>query len=244
MFNLFYRNTQLLILTILLIVVWGLSAFLSLPRMEDPELVQRFGTVTTLFPGATPERVEALVTEKIEDELFELEEVLSLVSTSSRNISIVQVELAETIVDVDPVWSKVRSKLDDVVPLLPADAQDPEYEAGTASANALIVGLTWELDGDPNYNILRRVSESLSERLRALPGTKEVNSFGDVPEEIRINITSAELARLGLTPQSLAQQIQASDAKVAAGQLRSSDTELLIEIDRGWWAGKIAGQVY
>ena len=231
MFNLFYRNTQLLILTILLIVVWGLSSFLSLPRMEDPELVQRFGTVTTLFPGATPERVEALVTEKIEDELFELEEILSLVSTSSRNISIVQVELAERIVDVEPVWSKVRSKLDDIVPLLPQEALEPEYEAGTASANALIVGLTWELDGEPNYNILRRVSESLSDRIRALPGTKEVKSFGDVPEEIRINITSAELARLGLTPQSLAQQIQASDAKIAAGQLRSSDTELLIEID-------------
>jgi multidrug efflux pump subunit AcrB len=50
MFNLFYRNTQLLILTILLIVIWGMSAFITLPRMEDPELVQRFGTVTTFSP--------------------------------------------------------------------------------------------------------------------------------------------------------------------------------------------------
>ncbi|AFY40353.1 acriflavin resistance protein [[Leptolyngbya] sp. PCC 7376] len=231
MFNLFYRNTQLLILTLVLIVVWGMSAFLTLPRMEDPELVQRFGTVTTLFPGATPERVEALVTEKIEEELFELEEITSLVSTSSRNISIVQVELAESIIDVDPVWSEVRSKLNDIVPLLPSDAQEPEYEDGTASANALILGLTWELDSEPNYNILRRVGENLSDRMRALPGTKEVELFGDVPEEIRINITSSELARLGLTPQGLAQQIRASDAKVAAGQLRSDDTELLIEID-------------
>jgi multidrug efflux pump subunit AcrB len=38
MFTLFYRNRQLLILTLILILVWGLSSFFSLPRLEDREL--------------------------------------------------------------------------------------------------------------------------------------------------------------------------------------------------------------
>ncbi len=231
MLNLFYRNTQLLILTLVLIMVWGLAAFFTLPRMEDPELTQRFGSVTTLFPGATPERVESLVTEKIETALIELEEVATLESTSSSGISIVQIELNETIDDVEPVWSKVRSKLDDVVPLLPDSASRPEYKDGTASASALIVGLTWELDSPANLNILRRLSETLADRLRHLAGTKEVERFGAVPEEIRVETTSSTLARLGLTPQSVAQQIRASDAKVAAGQLRNPQSELLIELE-------------
>jgi multidrug efflux pump subunit AcrB len=65
MLNLFYRNRQLLILTLVLVVVWGLSAFLTLPSMEDPEITQRFARITTFLPGATPERVETLVTEKL-----------------------------------------------------------------------------------------------------------------------------------------------------------------------------------
>ncbi|MEM9512258.1 MAG: efflux RND transporter permease subunit, partial [Cyanobacteria bacterium P01_E01_bin.48] len=85
--NAFYRNTQLLVLTLCLILVWGLSAFFTLPRMEDPELVQRNAVITTFFPGATADRVEALVTDKIEEELFEVDEIKTLTSTSRSGVS-------------------------------------------------------------------------------------------------------------------------------------------------------------
>ena len=120
MHNLFYRNRQLLTLTLTLIVVWGLSAFFTLPRLEDPEITQRFSTITTFLPGASAERLESLVTEKIEEELSDIEEIESLESTSSQGVSVISVELKETIPDVAPVWAKVRSQLDDAIPQLPA----------------------------------------------------------------------------------------------------------------------------
>jgi multidrug efflux pump subunit AcrB len=228
MLNLFYRNRQLLILTLTLVVVWGLSALLTLPRMEDPEITQRFGQVITFLPGATPERVESLVTEKLEDRLFELEEIEALDSTSATGVSVISVELKESIRDVEPVWSKVRGKIDDAE--LPAEASDPEYEDSPASARALIVGLTWELPDEPNYTILGRRIQSLEEELRSLPGTDKIELFGEPDEEIRVEIRASDLARLGLTAQTLAQQIIASDAKVSAGQVRG-DRELLLEVN-------------
>ncbi|MDJ1184737.1 efflux RND transporter permease subunit [Roseofilum casamattae] len=227
----FYRNRQLLVLSLILIVVWGISSFLTLPRMEDPQLTQRFGTVTTFFPGATPQRVESLITEKIEEELVELEEINYLESTSSTGISVIQIELKETINDVKPVWSEVRSKLDDISLELPPGASDPEYEASNPAANALIVGLTWELDDAPNPALLDRLAEGLEDELRQLPGTDKVERFGAPTEEVRVDVNAVDLARLGLTARSLSQQIQASDAKVSAGQFRNQDTELLFEVD-------------
>ncbi len=238
--NLFYRNRQLLLLTLVLIVVWGLSAFLTLPRLEDPEIVQRFARITTFLPGATPERVETLVTEPIEDRLFELEEIESLQSTSGSGISVITVELKETIANVDPVWAKVRSKVDDAVPELPAAASVPEYADSSTQASALIVGLTWTLDDTPNYAILGRLAAALEDRLRAIPGTETVDGFGDPVEEIRVDIAAAELSRLGLTAQALSQRVAASDAKVSAGQFRSDGantgpetlrSEYLLEVD-------------
>jgi len=231
MLNLFYRNRQLLILTLTLIIVWGLSAFLTLPRMEDPEITQRFARITTFLPGATPERVETLVTEKLEDRLFELEEINSISSTSSTGVSVIAVELKETIREVDPVWAKVRSKVDDAVPDLPADATEPEYEEGSTKASALIVGLTWTLDSEPNYTILGRLAAGLEDQIRAIPGTEKVELFGEPDEEIRVDVAAAELSRLGLTAQSLAQQVAASDAKVSAGQYRSDGQEFLLEVN-------------
>ncbi|WP_318719476.1 MULTISPECIES: efflux RND transporter permease subunit [unclassified Roseofilum] len=227
----FYRNKQLLILSLILIIVWGISSFLTLPRMEDPQLVQRFGAVTTFLPGATPQRVESLVTDKIEQELLELEEIDLLESTSTTGLSFIQIELKERITEVDPVWSKVRSKLEDVSVELPPGASDPEYQEGDPSANALIVGLTWEIDSEPNYTILRRLAEGLEDKLRTIPGTDTVDIFGVAEEEIQVDVNAVDLAQLGLTAQELAQQILASDAKVSAGQFRSSETELLFEVD-------------
>jgi multidrug efflux pump subunit AcrB len=231
MLNLFYRNRQLLLLTLILIVVWGLSALFTLPRMEDPEITQRNAQVVTFLPGATPERVESLVTEPLEESLFELEEINTLESTSSTGISVISVELKETIRDVEPVWAKVRSQLDEAVPELPPDASEPEYRDSNVSASALIVGLTWELPGEPNYVILGRLAERLEDALRSLPGTDTVERVGNPDEEIRVELTASDLARLGLTAQALSQQIAASDAKVAAGQVRGDRQEWVLEVD-------------
>ncbi len=231
MSNLFYRNLQLLLLTICLIVVWGLSSFLSLPRMEDPELTPRSALVTTRFPGATAERVEALVTEKVEQELLEIEEIDTLKSPSRVGISTISIQLKDEVVNVDEVWSRIRNSVADVTSQLPPDALEPSFEEIEVRAKALIVALTWELDSETNYAIMRRLSEELEERLRSVAGTEKVDLFGDPDEEIVVEISPSDLASLGLTAQDLSQQILRSDAKVSAGQLRSSSNELLFEVE-------------
>lgn len=230
MSTLFYRNRQLLLLTLTLILVWGLSSFFTLPRLEDPEITQRTSTVTTLFPGASAQRVEVLVTEPIESELSEIEEIDTLESRSDLEISVVTVNLKESVRDVDKVWARVRSQIDDAIPQLPPGALEPQYEDQEVKANALIVGLTWELDTPVNFAILRRLAERLEDKVRFLSGTDKVELFGAPNEEIRVEIDPSDLTTLGLTAQDLSQQILASDAKVSAGQLRSQSHELSFEI--------------
>ncbi len=82
MFTLFYRNSRLLILTIILICVWGISSYFALPKLEDPELVSRNAVVKTFLPGADSARIEALITDKIENKLTEIEEIKDYESTS------------------------------------------------------------------------------------------------------------------------------------------------------------------
>ena len=229
--NAFYRNRQLLFLTLTLIVVWGISAFLTLPRLEDPEIVQRNASITTIFPGASAERVESLVTEKIEEEFSEVEEISNIESTSSPNISVVQIELKDTVADVAPVWAKIRSQLEDVSPELPPGTQDPVYEDADVSANALIVGLTWDLESPVNLALLQRVAEGLEDELKVIPGTDKVELFGVADEEIQVVVDQPIVASLGLTAEAIAQQIRASDAKVSAGSLQGSADELLLEVD-------------
>lgn len=231
MYNLLYRNTRLLVLVILLIFVWGFSSFQILPRLEDPTITQRFALITTKLPGANAYRVESLVTQKIEEQLKQIPEIETLESNSSVGNSIVVVRLKDSITETDKVWSRVRDHLDDVTPQLPQDTSKPEYEDIETKAYGMIVALTWELNSSPNYQILGRLGEELKDALYSLSGSEKVELQGKPDEEIVVEITSAELAQLGITPEELSQQIRLSDAKVAAGRLRSDDSNLLIEVN-------------
>ncbi|MEM7772755.1 MAG: efflux RND transporter permease subunit [Cyanobacteria bacterium P01_A01_bin.37] len=233
MASLFYRNVRLLILSLILIIVWGLSSYQALPRLEDPELVSRNAVVTTFLSGAKAERVEALVTEKIEDELTEIEEIDTYESTSRAGSSIIEIELAERLTadEVDGVWSRVRDKLDDAAVEFPAGTTDPELDEVEVKAYAMVAALTWDRDDVPNYAILRRRAEILQDRLNAIAGTESIDLFGDPDEEVVIEVNPSALVSLGLSPDALASQIRQSDSKDSAGQFRGGTRSLPIEVE-------------
>ena len=233
MTTLFYRNFRLLILAILIIIVWGTSSFFTLPRLEDPELTSRLAVITTFWPGADAERVETLITEKIEAELSEIEEIKDYDSTSRAGTSIIDIELLDSVeaINADTIWLRIRERLNQVTPQLPAGTSKPRLEELEVKAYAMITALTWEQDSEPNYAILTRLSELLKDELLALPGTEKVAEIGNPQEEIVVEIDAAQLASIGLTPQQLSTQIQQSDAKVSSGLFRGQNNDLLLEVD-------------
>ncbi|MEQ8790487.1 MAG: efflux RND transporter permease subunit [Pirellulaceae bacterium] len=228
--NLFYRNPRLLALAIGLIAVAGLSSYYVLPRLEDPVLTERVATVNTRFPGAGADRVESLVTEKIEDELREIEEIKEVRSVSRTGISTITVELRDDIFESAEVWSRVRDKIDDARLEFPTGVLEPDFEIAEVKAYASIVALTWTSDEPVNYAILRRLAESLEDNLRGLRGTDDVELFGDPDEEIAVEIRPEQLAAIGISAEDVAGRLAASDAKVASGAYRGRQGDLLLEV--------------
>ena len=227
----FYQNIRLLILTIVMLLAWGFSSFQALPRQEDPELIARIAAVQTAFPGASAERVEALVTTVLEAELSEIEAIKVLESDSRVGFSTVLIELVDSVKHAQPIWAKVRDEMDDAAAQFPPGVATPELEESFVKAYTAIASLTWNLPGEPNYAVLRRYAEELGVIMRGINGTEEVEFFGAPDEEVVVEIDAPTLVGVGLSPQQLARQISLSDAKVTAGQLRSPEQDLAIEVE-------------
>ncbi len=231
MSNLFYRNRRLLVLLIALITVSGLSSYYVLPRMEDPLLTPRFALINTLFPGADAQRVESLITEKIEEELRDVEQIKELRSTSRAGVSTITVELRDDVYDAAPIWSRIRDRLGDAETQLPEAAGKPDFDELNVRAYAMIVALSSGNSGSPEFAILRRLAEELEDELRLVTGTEDVDLFGDPDEEFVATIRPGALAAVGLSAADVARQLAASDAKVAAGMMRGTNEDLLFEVD-------------
>ncbi len=239
--NLYYRNPRLLVLTLLLVTVAGMLSMFTLPRLEDPRLIKRNALVITSYPGAPADRVESLVTKKIEDKLREVESIKFIDSTSRANVSVVQVELREDLNEgqVEQQWSLIRDKVADARPDFPTGVTDPELNLEDTEVDAftIVVGLVWEpaVDGIVNpesvpYAVLLRKAGILQDRLRNISGTKQVEVYGNPGEELTVEVDAGKLANLNVSAQDIANVLSASDPKQAAGLMRGERNDLQIEV--------------
>jgi multidrug efflux pump subunit AcrB len=179
--DLFYRNVHLLVLALLVVVMAGLSALSNLPRIEDPRITTRNALIITNLPGASAERVEALVTKPLEEALREVEDIKEILATSRANISVISIELQDSITRAtnQEAFSRVRDKLADAEAVLPPGAGKPVFddERG-ASAFSVLIGIGAEVDAQVSMGMLTRLGEELADRLRGIPGAERVRTYG------------------------------------------------------------------
>lgn len=236
--QLFHKNPRSAILTIVLIVAGGIGGLMTLPRQEDPSMSERFGLVVTENPGATAERVEALVSEPLESSLEELHEIYKTNSMSSNGVSVITVELAEKYRGdgVEPIWTKVREQLAKAEKNLPADVGKPDLRRQHIGADTLILSFSMNKGFDENIDLIARLAKDLQLKFQNLSGTQETKVFGAPEEEIRVDVNPGSLTRLGMNSGQLAQILTASNAKVPGGRVQGRDTQMSLEL-----AGEFTG---
>ena len=94
------RKPRLLIMILALLLVGGISSYMVLPRMEDPVLSSRVANISTLYPVADAEQVEALVTDRIERAIREVEEIKEVRSQSRSGASLITIELRDDVLSL------------------------------------------------------------------------------------------------------------------------------------------------
>jgi multidrug efflux pump len=232
-YSLFFRNGHLLVLSIMVLVVAGLSAINNIPRLEDPRIDTRNVLVITPYPGASAERVEALVTDVIEDELRQLYEIKEINSTSRSGTSVVFIELQAWVDNSnnEQIFSKIRDGLNNAKLNFPKGAGDPFLdERRGATAFTLLVGLQTAPDNTTPLSIISRMADHLSDQLRNVPGTELVRIYGELDEEIQVTINPQQLARSGLTIAQASELITGADPKVPAGTMYSNEQNIRMQI--------------
>lgn len=226
-----WKEPRATALALIVVFAAGLSALLAIGRQEDPTITNTFATVKTVYPGAEPGRVESLVTVELEEVLREIAEVDVLESTSSTGISIISVELRETIAEgrIEQVWSEMRDALADAETRFPAGVLTPELDTDGSGAYAAIIAITASRDTVP-MTLAARYGDALADQLRNVPGTKLVEVFGGPEEEITVTLDATKAASLGITAETVSRAIASADAKVRAGQVSGASENLVVEV--------------
>lgn len=229
-------NPRMVALLTALILVAGLAAVASLPRLEDPHIVNRHAILVTPFPGASAERVESLIAEPLENTLRAVPEVLHITSHSSGGMSVILVHLEDAVMadDNDRLWAELRDKIQQAARDLPAGAGEPYLDTDRGYAFTWIGALTWQGSGPTDLLRLGRYADELANRLRNLAGTDIVEVVGAPDEEVQVKVDVVKAGAVGLDVPGIAALLGHSDAKTAAGELSNDQQRISLELIGGF----------
>lgn len=232
-YTLFYRRPHLLVLSIIIILVAGMSALGTLPRLEDPRIDTRNALVITPYPGASAEQVEALVTDVLEDHLREIFEVKEIKSTSRAGISVITVEMQDWIDNSnnEALFSEIRDTITAARAEFPPGVAVPIFdEKRAATAFTLLLAIHPAENQTLPLTMQGRFARELADTLRNVPGTELVRQYGLPEEEVVVQIDPAKLAGTGLTVDGVSQRIGAADTKRPAGTIYSEGRDLRLSM--------------
>lgn len=225
--NFVLKNKLAVWLLTIIITVSGIYSTTRMKMESIPDISIPFLIVMGVYPGATPEQVMNDVSIPYEKALESLEDVKAVFSTSSSNVSQVQVEY-EYGVDMDEKKRQLEAALDNVD--VPEGVQAPSVMA--ISINMMpVVALSISSTEEDIVELTSTVEQVVLPKLNKIDGVASATITGQHIEEVSFKYDEAKMEALGLTEDSVKQMIQASDLAISLGLYEFNDGEQAVAID-------------
>lgn len=219
-------NNRVTLTIVALLIMAGGIAYESLPKAQDPGFIVRTAVITTQFPGASPERVELLVTDKIEKIIQEMPEIDTITSESRTGISIIYASFKESYKVMRPIFDDLRRKIDTITPNLPQGSKTPVVNDEFGD----VFGSVYTLSGDGySYAELKTVADEIRDELLKEPDVAKVSIHGAQQEVVFVEYDNSRLTELGLSPQRLSASLASVNILQSGGDIVSGRERIALE---------------
>ncbi|MTJ05130.1 MAG: efflux RND transporter permease subunit [Sediminimonas qiaohouensis] len=214
---LFVRRPILALVLSALITIAGLAGLFGVEIRELPDVDRPVVTITTYYPGASPESVDQEVTGRIEGAAGRISGVRAISSNSRFGRSRVTLEFNDN-VDLDTAATDTRDAVARIANDLPDDSETPEIVKADANAQPVVRIAVTSATRAPQ-DLTRIVSDRVEDRLVSLPGVADLQIYGDRKAIFRVDIDQMELASRGLTLADMRRALANVSYDVPAGDL-------------------------
>lgn len=222
------EKNRITAVALIFVFLAGINTFSTMPRAEDPGFIIRWALITTDFPGASPERVELLVTDKLEKAIREMPEIDFLYSESKTGVSIIIVMIQERYTEMRPIWDNLRRKVERTKNLgeLPAEIIGPRVNDEFGDVFGTIVTLTGE---GYSYAELKEVADDVRNELLVIDEVAKVEIHGAQEERIFVEYSDSRLAELGLSASKLIGILTGQNIVMSGGDVTTGRERIILE---------------
>ena len=220
------KNDKVTIVFSLLLFIYGIIAFLDLPRAKDPGFIIRTATVVTHFPGASAKRVEQLVSDKLEKRIQEMSEIDFIKSTSKSGVSIIFVNILEKHKNMRPIWDSLRRKVEDGARELPSGTSNPIVNDEFGDVYGSMISIS--ADGlSPKE--LEDIANDTKDVFLRLNDVAKIEILGIQPQVVYVEFDNSKMARLNLSASYLKNILESKNIVLSGGSIKVDTNRLSLE---------------
>ncbi|MGI9525135.1 MAG: efflux RND transporter permease subunit [Hyphomicrobiaceae bacterium] len=220
------QKDRVALLFIVIVAVAGFFAYLTYPKQEDPSIQIREAVVWAHYPGMAPQRVEDLITRKLEEQIRLLGDIDYIESDSKRGMSFMHVIARDEVPALKTVWRDLRDKLNDVAPSLPKGTIGPFINDEFGLTAVATIAL-WA-DGF-SLAETRLVARDLRNKLYSLKGIRRVELFGVQEQRVFLELSSAKLSEFGVSPRVVVETLQQQNIILPGGLIDVRGQNVVVE---------------
>ncbi|MBW2587542.1 MAG: efflux RND transporter permease subunit, partial [Deltaproteobacteria bacterium] len=217
------RQPVLVNLVAISTVVVGALVMSTMHRESLPTLPTGWGTVTTVYVGASPEEIEQLVTITVENAVDDVDKVEEIWSSSKEGVSYVSFKFDDDVDDVTSAMMEVSNEINRIDDL-PMDAERPVVREVKVDFPTIVVAIRGEV---PEV-VLRQVGKDVADRVERLPGVSGTWRNGIREREFRVDVDPDRLAAYQLSLTTVTESLRFRAANVPAGTTKGEGDARLV----------------
>ncbi len=212
--DIFIRRPVLAVSISLLIIILGLQAISKLAVREYPKMTTTVIQVSTVYPGADANLIQAFVTSKIEEAVAQADNVDYMSSSSSPSSSVITVKMKLN-TDPNAALADVLAKVNSVRSELPSGIEDPTVTSSTGGSGIMYISFrSNKLDASQVTDYIQRV---VKPQFFTVEGVASVDIFGASEYALRIWLDPQKMAAQNLSATQVMSALSANNVQTAAG---------------------------
>lgn len=220
------KERKVTLFAVVVLMVLGLYNYYVIPKEEAPKIELPAAVVTAIYPGASPEDMESIVTKKIEDKIAEMDGYDYSISYSKNSISTVVFELNHG-TDVDKAWRDLREKMNDLENELPDDCSIVDINTELMKTAGIIISISGE---NYSYEELEYYAEKVKKQLSRVDGIEQFKIEGEQKKEVKVEVDINRLNHHGLSLGDVTSIIKGQNLEIPVGSIDNGNMKINVNV--------------
>ncbi|WP_020568620.1 efflux RND transporter permease subunit [Neolewinella persica] len=222
------KNGAFVLVLTLIATAIGLLSYQGMPRSEDPSINIPTYLVTIVYPGTSPEDMEELVVDPLEDVIEDIDDIDFVVAEIAEGIASLRIEASYALDDWDEKGVEIERELNTIRDQLPAGIVYYDFEQFKQEDRAVVHQIALTSPAAP-FHELETIAESVEERLEGIAGVKGVKLDAYPERQVRVSLDFQRCVAQNIPPASVLGILQQNNANIPGGDLGAATQNFSIK---------------